>query len=883
MSLPLGPAIAARVNSVNSSNPDIVKRCSKCHQEKPTSAFDLQTRGPGKVSSWPQHAETAQIPGAPESGRKKKLVSKKYPSSTSAASATSWRDTVQAKGCHLALKRVFEKKYLESRKKKAKKVANEARQRDTQGMERFECAGNISINLAMDLDPDGYADIGIIHEVDHVPYCWISLPEEVRDYIKNNLTQKPTQIWNDICQKYTNPTFIRNAVYALWNHLTPEAGKVGHHAVEKVDITAPEGMSVMAFAIPDMLTKWASRIREAALDSAWNTNQGGYEVFALLGEAYGSGLPLGYLFVKKTGDPAPNAKTNILEQFLQHFRDKWNLQLKFTLSDKDPSEISAFRAMWPKAKHQLCFWHCLRSMKTRLSVLKRQPAHYNVVDAVQEFSFIDKTFLPLTQQPKSALDIVMTQKPVQWIVVRDTIPSDTSDEPPVPSARAGSTPSGPHARRLVVRLGGKVVTVLDYPTQSEDAAEEAKDAESESDDSRCKNRRSTDLLEQVRKEIADCETSIDTEDAPDWEFEDGETKSKDADYVFCPAPHRAAILWMFTLHFCWHPIFLARLENIKTAEEIRRCAVTEMYMHCKRNGLTEVWAYAWNQWYRPDQWKLWARSASPLLSRLQTTMTVENHWKVLKHHYLHNLHRPRLDHALFIVFTNVIPAFMCQAETLEDRYRLGRAKALTTFQKAFKRAWQEKAMKEIQHPGKYAINTHKWQCNCGGQATDTHHLCKHLVQAVAPPPPKFFSEVVHRRTVPLYHHPLLGQLGNNPLSYSASFDGSIMDGDDHDGISSKEELARARMEDGKGWVSVLSGEVWAEGGTAKRKCVAEESDSDGQGRGSKLRMDVIEVSELVDDEVAAGGREGTDEVEEEDDEELQTLYSQLNCLAHNFE
>ncbi|KAG8898534.1 hypothetical protein FRB99_007378 [Tulasnella sp. 403] len=611
MSLPLSPAIAAHINSVNSSNPDIVKCCSKCHQEKLTSAFDLQTYSWHSRIRAEKEACEQEIPvlnfhhfcNFLEGYHAGQGVSLSLEACVSTADILG----IDGKTCAEAIvmcisdvlgwRFIFEKKYvnklsltqtsfyfhysqLESQKKKAKKVTNEVRQQDTQGMERFECAGNTSINLATDLDPDGYADIRIIYEVDHVPYCWISLLKEVQDYIKNNLTQKPTQ--RCLAKKLL---------------VKADAGKVGHHAVEKVDITAPEGMSVMAFAIPDMLMKWASRICEAALDSAWNTNQSGYEVFALLGEAYGSGLPLGYLFMKKTGDPAPNAKTNILEQFLQHFQDKWNLQLKFTLSNKDPSEISAFRAMWPKAKHQLCFWHCLRSMKTQLSVLKLQPAHYNIVDAIQEFSFIDKMFLPLTQQPKSALDIVMTQKLVQWIVVQDTIPSDTSDEPPVPSTRAGSTPSSPHACQLVVCLGGKVVTVLDYPMQSEEAAEEAEDAESESDNSQCKNWKSTNLLEQVRKEIADCETSIDTEDAPDWEFEDGEMKSKDVDYVFCPASHWAAILRMFTLHFCWHPIFLAWLENIKTAEEIQHCAVTEMYMHCKRNGLTEVWAYTWNQWY----------------------------------------------------------------------------------------------------------------------------------------------------------------------------------------------------------------------------------------------------------------------------------------------
>ncbi|KDQ08347.1 hypothetical protein BOTBODRAFT_118799, partial [Botryobasidium botryosum FD-172 SS1] len=181
------------------------------------------------------------------------------------------------------------------------------------------------------------------------------------------------------------------------------------------------------------------------------------------------------------------------------------------------------------------------------------------------------------------------------------------------------------------------------------------------------------------------------DDAPDWEFEDGETRSKDPSYTFCPAPHRADVLRLFADHFCRHPVFPARLGTPCSAASIRASAVKEMYEHCTRNGLTEVWAYMWTNWYSPDRWALWSRSTSSLLSRLRTTMTVENHWKQLKHHYLQFTHRPRLDHALFIICTQAIPAFITQAATLEDSYRMGRAKKLTTFQVALKRSWRRLA------------------------------------------------------------------------------------------------------------------------------------------------------------------------------------------------
>lgn len=131
------------------------------------------------------------------------------------------------------------------------------------------------------------------------------------------------------------------------------------------------------------------------------TNQGGYEIYTVLGEAFGSGLPLGYLFVKNIGKPAVHSKQKVLEQFLTHFRDKYQLKVNFTHTDKDASEIGACRCIYPDAKEQLCFWHSLDAVKTRLRILRRQPAHYDVKAATDAFNFIEPTFLPVKQQPVS--------------------------------------------------------------------------------------------------------------------------------------------------------------------------------------------------------------------------------------------------------------------------------------------------------------------------------------------------------------------------------------------------------------------------------------------------------------------------------------------------
>ncbi|THV01357.1 hypothetical protein K435DRAFT_565736, partial [Dendrothele bispora CBS 962.96] len=129
---------------------------------------------------------------------------------------------------------------------------------------------------------------------------------------------------------------------------------------------------------------------------------------------------------------------------------------------------------------------------------------------------------------------------------------------------------------------------------------------------------------------------------------------------FCPAPHRKQLLHLFTRHFCQHPLLPERLEaDCWTAEQIRRNAVMEMYNFCFQRGLREVWGYMWTSWYSPKMWELWARSTnSQLLSRLRTTMNVENFWKQLKHDNLHHILHPRLDQLVWILIHEVTPSYL---------------------------------------------------------------------------------------------------------------------------------------------------------------------------------------------------------------------------------
>jgi hypothetical protein len=293
------------------------------------------------------------------------------------------------------------------------------------------------------------------------------------------------------------------------------------------------------------------------------------------------------------------------------------------------------------------------------------------------------------------------------------------------------------------------------------------------------------------RDDSDSDDESDSEDAPDWMFEEGEIRSGDRDYVFCPAPHRKQILHLFTKHFCQHPIFPERNGTHQSAEEIRVNAVKEMYLFCWQRGLREVWGYLWSSWYSAKAWKLWARSTSVYISRLRTTMNVENFWRQLKHDFLHHLLHPRLDQLVWILISNVTPEYVRRGEVLEDTHRIGRSKPLTTYQKYFKSSWLALSKATVSD-NQYSPDVARWTCKCGQQKYDRHCLCKHLVQAVPPPPVKFWGQVYRRRSTPIYRHPaLVPILEGQPWvehEYADPDDGSITDGDDHIWVGNPEVL-----------------------------------------------------------------------------------------------
>lgn len=127
------------------------------------------------------------------------------------------------------------------------------------------------------------------------------------------------------------------------------------------------------------------------------TNRANFELFAAVAGIHGSGIPLAYCLIQTSPEADKGAKEAVLTGFCQHLCSA-GVKPEFTLTDKDFSEINAMHAVWPSAKHQLCFWHALRAVKPRLAKNKDTPGPYNPEEAQAEFSFISSNFVPLMQQ-----------------------------------------------------------------------------------------------------------------------------------------------------------------------------------------------------------------------------------------------------------------------------------------------------------------------------------------------------------------------------------------------------------------------------------------------------------------------------------------------------
>ncbi|CAK5265126.1 unnamed protein product [Mycena citricolor] len=361
------------------------------------------------------------------------------------------------------------------RQNASKKIPDPSKQRNKAKMETFDCDGTLTIWA------DGKQSSCFIryqHKEPHKKYQCIDIPPEIIKLIKERSNMRGPQVWKEILKVTPQPKFTYQQIY---NHLLAMNGKAWRlreneeesaallfeqlcqkrpecaPVFERIELPKDpsDGYSAFAFSLPTLIKKWQGCISEVQLDSTFKTNKAGYECFALMGEVFGSGLPLGFLLIKSNGSPKPGSKELYLRALIRDITMNWDIKPIQTLSDKDITEINAFLGELPgNVKHQLCYWHGIRVLRGHLATTSRPPAHYDAPRAFQEFDFIDKKFLPVAQiPPEDRANVTVAREMIPTVQLR---------------FNGSLIPSVPERPKIIIRLDGHIHDILRSLDESED-------------------------------------------------------------------------------------------------------------------------------------------------------------------------------------------------------------------------------------------------------------------------------------------------------------------------------------------------------------------------------------------------------------------------------
>ncbi|KAI0993378.1 hypothetical protein K3495_g14806, partial [Podosphaera aphanis] len=223
---------------------------------------------------------------------------------------------------------------------------------------------------------------------------------------------------------------------------------------------------------------------------------------------------------------------------------------------------------------------------------------------------------------------------------------------------------------------------------------------------------------------------------------------------------RETVLVIFSRHFNAHSLIPDQNGFFRTSRDIHHQCTREMYLWCRAKNYFRLWAHLFVNWYRSDQWKLWARSYYPEeIPVLKTTMIVESHWRSIKHDFLHRFNRPRIDMVIWILTSRSIPLGLERMKAIQvgDQRR-----ALVSWRKVFKRNWKELKSHAMnpQSLQKYHTDAAKLTCACDNFLQSRFLLCKHIVSCFDSPkdPVAFFSEIRRQRTHTFWVHQQLSLL-----------------------------------------------------------------------------------------------------------------------------
>ncbi|KAJ3542994.1 hypothetical protein NM688_g5915 [Phlebia brevispora] len=651
----------------------------------------------------------------------------------------------------------------EAHKKAAKPSTKpDVKHRDTLGMTRYPCKSSLSVTCKAALAPtrdnlDLVVSVALKHHAsdDHRPYFDVTLPLEAIEIIRRQIEwAKPNEILREVQAKFPHVSAMQ--VHGAWAKMSevlwkrdleqlPSARillKEFRNDVDVFDVETPEGVEQLCWGMKLIAKPLREQTVEIGLDATYDTNSKHLELYSIMAEYDNAGFPLSYCLLSTATSMDVQKRKKALKAWAEHVREMYNVNPTFVHLDKDMGEIGMAREVWV-AKIQLCWWHLRRAVRTRLAKNKLSTSPYNPQRAHGEFPFIDIAFTPPGQ------------------------PDPTEHEGGL-DAEAAAVSDGPEKRSvnaLFIRLPGSYIpnssdgtsTFPEEPPQHLHASEQCQ-TDSEEVFSATAPRAGAYAAASPSLTIRIPSTAERAASATS-DSHDGAPSA--AARVFCPEEYREHIVDMMERHLCAHPLIPGY--SHPSPEGIREWAVREIYNFCVDHDLREVWAYLWENWYRPGRWELWARAPHPQIPRLKTTMLLESHWRKIKHDFLHHFRLPRLDLLAWVIVKQLARTYYRKLDMrLTDT---GRYRELPDWRKAFKHEWKrcESASCIVPFKSKYRPNPFRWVCTCPYFSTSRFLLCKHLVRTVHSVEPIFFLQVTRNRTTPFWSHPTLIPLDNDEI------------------------------------------------------------------------------------------------------------------------
>ncbi|KAJ3979858.1 hypothetical protein F5890DRAFT_1632026 [Lentinula detonsa] len=471
----------------------------------------------------------------------------------------------------------------------------------------------------------------------------------------------------------------------------------------------------------------------------------------------GVGFPISYCLLSTVDASVPGKRKRAIEHWMRQVKERYHLDPRHIGTDKDLGEIGPCQTLWPNAKLTICWWHQRKAVQERLKKTKLSTTPYDPVKAQKVFPFINTGFVPKGQsdpnEREGGRDAVVEDPPAYSASIAEVKLSGTPE-----SANTAPVSLSPIANSaqptLTIRVPPLPTTRNIPPVPPTSSTQHSNDPS-------------------VKEEV-DTRTT----------------------WVFCPPELREAVINKMDAHRHAHPLIPGYADP--SPEGIYLWAVRRMYKFCIDHDLRELWAYLWENWYRPLRWKLWTRSPSLEIPRLRTTMINEAHWRHIKHDFLHYFHKPRVDLLLWILITKLTPTYQRKLHHLTED--TGRYRGLACWRKAFKREWKklESTPVTLPLPDEYRPRVKQWACTCASQAPNRFLLCKHLVQGVEPVSDIFFLEVTRIRTAPFWVHPGMVPKATLPQGYIDDEIAPVLvpadqqldpprQNEPHDGIESDEE------------------------------------------------------------------------------------------------